>query len=126
VQWVSDVANRINAPFTVLEKERHGDRDVAVRVQDAPRLSGRMPVLLDDIISSGQTMLQAVKLLRTLSSSPPACIAVHGLFADRSDVLLQQEGARLVTSNTLPHPSNAMDVSAILADAIAQIANAII
>ena len=124
VQWVSDVASRTGAPFTVLEKIRHGDRDVEIRVSDTLRLSGRIPVLVDDIISSGQTMLQAVRLLKGVSSSPATCIAVHGLFADRADTLLQHEGARLVTSNTIPHASNAMDVSPMLADAISQMAKA--
>ncbi|HWA88770.1 MAG TPA: ribose-phosphate pyrophosphokinase [Rhizomicrobium sp.] len=119
-QWVSDVASRAGAPFTVLEKTRHGDRDVEVRLRDELAISGRVPVLVDDIVSSGRTMLAAVRLLKTLSPSPPICLAVHGLFADRSDVLLQGEGARLVTSNTVVHASNAMDVSAMLADSVVQ------
>lgn len=121
-QWVSDVACRAGAPFTVLEKIRRGDRDVEVRLKDAIQISGRVPVLVDDIISSGQTMLEAVRLLKGLSSLPPVCVAVHGLFADGADALLEGEGARLVTSNTVPHPSNAMDVSAMLAEATAQMA----
>lgn len=123
-QWVSDVAARADVPFTVLEKMRHGDRDVEVRLRDTLAISGRAPVLVDDIISSGRTMLEAVRLLKTLSPSHPVCLAVHGLFADNSDALLQAEGARLVTANTVAHASNAMDVSAMLAEAVAQYVNA--
>ncbi len=121
-QWVGDVARRAKAPFTVLEKVRHGDRDVEIRMRDTFELGSRTPVLVDDIVSSGRTMMKAVRLVKRLAQHPPVCVAVHGLFADRSDTLLQAEGARLATSNAIAHASNAIDVSGLLADAITQMA----
>ncbi|HWA04589.1 MAG TPA: ribose-phosphate pyrophosphokinase [Rhizomicrobium sp.] len=117
-QWVGDVAARAGAPYTVLEKIRSGDREVEIRLRDGAAISGRIPVLVDDIVSSGRTMLAAVRLLKSLASPQPVCLAVHGLFADRSDELLRAEGVRLVTANTVAHASNALDVSAMLADAV--------
>ena len=118
-QWVGDVAGQVGAPFTVLEKTRRGDRDVEVRIRDGHAISGRAPVLIDDIISSGQTMLKAVRLLRQTTAIAPVCVAVHGVFAQGADEMLQAEGARLVTSNSVPHPTNAIDVSALLAEGMA-------
>ena len=118
VQWVGAVAQRIGAPFGVLEKTRRGDRDVEVRLDGAIDLGGRTPVLVDDIVSSGQTMLKAVELLKLRTETAPVCVAVHGIFADGSDERLQAQGARLVTANTVPHASNAIDVSGLLADAV--------
>lgn len=118
-QWVSAVAREAQAPFTVLEKTRHGDRDVAIKVRHMERLEGHTPVLLDDIISSGKTMLEAVRHVREYSAAQPICLAVHGIFADGSDVALERAGARVVTTNTIPHPSNAIDVAHFLAGAIA-------
>ena len=69
-------------------------------------------------------MLEAVRLLRAQRWALPICIAVHGLFADEADVLLTQAGARVVTSNSVPHPSNSIDLTALLADAINQIVSA--
>lgn len=116
-QWVSAVAKDAGAPFTVLEKTRHGDRDVEITVRNVDSLHGRTPVFVDDIISTGRTMLQAVRLIASDGKVSPVCIAVHGLFADNSDVLLEQAGARVVTCNTVPHPSNEIDVWPALADA---------
>jgi hypothetical protein len=42
------------------------------------------------------------------------------LFADHSDTLLAQAGARVVTSNSIPHESNDVDVGEILANAISK------
>ena len=125
VQWVSDVAGRIDAPFTVLSKTRLGDRDIEVRLTDEIDIAGRTPILVDDIVSSGATMLKAVQRVKTLSRHQPVCVAAHGLFADGSDRQIQDAGVRLVTSNSVPHASNAMDVSGMLSDAIAQMAETI-
>ncbi len=63
-------------------------------------------------------MIQAVRLLRERTAQTPVCVAVHGLFADRCDELLREAGARVVTTNTVVHASNAIDVAPLLADAI--------
>lgn len=114
-QWVAHVAADAGASFTVLRKIRRGDRDVEVSVKHLDRLAGRTPVLVDDIISSGHTMLEAVRHVREHTSAAPICIGVHGIFADKSDALLESAGVRIVTTNTVPHASNAIDVSELLA-----------
>lgn len=124
LQWVCEVGRVADAPFTVLQKARHGDRIVETKLHDLVDLTDRTPVLVDDIVSSGETMLEALCIVKSLSPHQPVCVAVHGIFADQSDVRLQAEGAYLVTSNTIAHPSNAIDVSGLLANAIAQIAAA--
>jgi ribose-phosphate pyrophosphokinase len=121
-QWVAAVAHEAGAPYSVLEKVRHGDRDVEIKLKDLEGQIDRTPVLVDDIISSGRTMLEAVRLLTARGWAPPICIAVHGLFADNSDVLVAQAGARVITSNSVPHPTNAIDVEKLLATAINELA----
>jgi ribose-phosphate pyrophosphokinase len=117
-QWVAAVAQEADAPYSVLEKTRHGDRNVEIKLRDLRPWQGRTPILVDDIISSGHTMLEAIRLLVTQGWKAPVCIAVHGLFADRADVLLAQAGARVVTSNTVPHVSNNIDLTDQLAAVI--------
>jgi ribose-phosphate pyrophosphokinase len=120
-QWVSDVARDAGAPYSVLEKVRRGDRDVQISIRDMQHLEGRAVVLVDDIISSGCTMLEAVRIVVPPSAPRPICIAVHGLFADQSDRLLAEAGARIVTSNSVPHQTNDIDVGKIVADAIKEL-----
>ena len=117
-QWVFEVAKDAGAPYTVLEKVRHGDRDVEIVIKNRDHLVGRTPVLVDDIISTGRTMLEAVRLVAAAGQTQPVCIGVHGIFADRADELLVQAGARVVTSNSIPHQTNEIDLVDILADAV--------
>jgi ribose-phosphate pyrophosphokinase len=122
-QWVSAVAKDAGAPYSVLEKVRHGDHNVTITLKDMHAWAGHTPVLVDDIISSGRTMIEAVRLLTGEGWPPPVCLAVHGIFADQSDRLLAEAGARVVTANTVPHASNALDVSMLIGGALAELAD---
>ena len=121
-QWVAAVAKEVGAPYSVLEKVRRGDRDVQITLKDLNIWKGRTPVLVDDIISSGRTMIEAVHLLTANGWTAPICLAVHGIFADSSDEALLASGAQLVTSNTLPHSTNRLDVSQLLTSALIEMA----
>jgi ribose-phosphate pyrophosphokinase len=121
-QWVREVAEAVPCPFVVLDKVRRGDRDVSVSdVPDAGEWRERTPVLVDDIISSAGTMAETVRRCMAAGLSAPICIGVHGVFAEGGFELLRTSGAaRIVTSNTIPHPSNGIDVSGALAAELAR------
>ena len=121
-QWVADVASRADAPHIVLRKVRHGDRDVEISVPDVDRWRERTPVLVDDIISTARTMIETLSHLRRAGMPGAVCIGVHGLFAEESDkALLAAGAARVITTNTLAHASNAIDVGGLLADGVGRL-----
>lgn len=111
-QWAGPVARALDAPLVVLSKERRGDREVEVSLPDTGAVSGRTPVLVDDIVSSGHTLLESLAALRRVGARPAICIAVHGLFAEDADrQLLQAGAARIVSTNSVAHATNAIDIS---------------
>lgn len=115
-QWVSDVAARAGAPYTILTKTRHGDRHVEVSVPDIDHYKDHTPVLVDDIISTARTMIETVKHLKAVGMNPPVCIGVHAVFAGDGYEALKAAGAvNIVTCNTILHPSNEIDLSRLLA-----------
>lgn len=117
-QWVADIAARSGMPWQVLAKERHGDYDVRVSLPDPAAVAGRTPVLVDDIVSSGHTILETLAHLRQLSLPPPLLVAIHPVFAGDAYDRLQGAGlARIVSTDTIPHPSNAIALGADLAAA---------
>ena len=119
-QWVRAVAADARAPYVVLEKTRHGDRDVEIKFPDLEQWRGRTPVLVDDIISSGRTMEVAIRQLIALGFAAPVVLGVHGVFADDAFERLQAAGAaRIVTTNSVPHSSSAVDLSDVMTRAIA-------
>lgn len=122
-QWVRDVATRLGAPFVVASKERHGDRDVQVTLANIARWKGHTPVLVDDIISSGRTMIGALQSLEPGTSPAPVCIGVHGIFAPGAMEGLRAAGAgRIVTCNTIDSATSLIDISEDIAAVIAKLA----
>jgi ribose-phosphate pyrophosphokinase len=117
-QWVAAVADRCGAPYLILEKTRRGDRDVSVSAPDHT-WNGHTPVVIDDIVSTGRTMIEATKQLRAAGSAAPMCIAIHAVFADAVLDDLVAAGARgIITCNTIPHVSNRICVAGSIADAL--------
>jgi ribose-phosphate pyrophosphokinase len=118
-QWVSAVANAAGTPFTTLEKTRHGDRDVEIKIKNLERWRDRRPVLVDDIISTGRTMEVAIKQLVALGFAAPIVLGVHGLFVDDAFPRLKAAGAsQIVSTNSVPHPASEIDITDVLEGAI--------
>tara|TARA_Y100001933_G_scaffold257645_1_gene304378 strand:+ start:1982 stop:2917 length:936 start_codon:yes stop_codon:yes gene_type:complete len=121
-QWVGEVAGLAGAPFLVLSKTRHGDRDVEIEVPPLDRWQGCTPVLVDDIVSTAATMIETVTHLRRAGYPAPVCVGVHGLFVADAHAALEQAGAAtVVTSNTVPHASNRIDLTARIAEAVEEL-----
>jgi ribose-phosphate pyrophosphokinase len=79
-------------------------------------------VLVDDIVSSGRTLIETIGHLRRAGFSAPVCVAVHGIFAEDAYRELRAAGAAgIVTTNTVFHESNAIDVVPLLAEAVRQL-----
>lgn len=116
-QWVGSVAQAAGVPSLVLEKARRGDREVEISVPDVAGWRDRTPVLIDDVISTGRTMIETVKHLKRAGMSPAVCLAVHGLFAGSAyEDLLAAGAGRIITSNTMLHTTNAIDICGLLAE----------
>ncbi|MDP3244621.1 MAG: ribose-phosphate pyrophosphokinase [bacterium] len=115
-QWVSEVAQNAGIPFTILQKLRFSDRDVEVSVPKIEKYKDATPVLVDDIISTARTMIETVGHLKKAGMKAPVCIGIHAVFSGNAYQELLDSGVeRIVTCNTIPHPSNAIDLSDIIA-----------
>lgn len=117
-QWVEAVAAACGASFAILQKQRLGDREIRTIPPQYLRLDGVTPVVLDDIISSGKTMLETLRLLPSLTPRPPIAMAVHGIFAEGARAAILATGARLVTTNSVPAADGAIDLSALIAQSL--------
>lgn len=118
-QWVRAVAADAGVPSIILEKIRHGDRDVEITFPDLEGWRGRTPVLVDDIISSGRTMEVALRHLNELGFATSVCLGIHAVFAgDAFERLMAAGASRIVCANTVPHPSGTIDVSDVVAEAM--------
>ncbi|MHB8911350.1 MAG: phosphoribosyltransferase family protein, partial [Lysobacter sp.] len=121
-QWVSEIAGRAGVPYQVLNKIRRGDRDVEVSLPDLDAARGRTPVIVDDIVASGRTAIETLQQLKRLGLPPAVCVAIHAVFAqDAYEQLLAAGAARVVSTDSIAHPSNRISIVALLAQASADL-----
>jgi ribose-phosphate pyrophosphokinase len=106
-QWVSAAAAAASAHHVVLKKVRKGDRSVEIIWPDM-EAAGRTAVVVDDIASSGETLLAVAQGLTARGLSRPVCALTHALFDAETGARLNRAFARVVSTDTVAHPSNAI------------------
>jgi ribose-phosphate pyrophosphokinase len=117
--WVRDLAGRLGLAHTVAQKIRSGDRAVEIGFAEAGRLAGRPVLLVDDIVSSGGTLIACAKALTAAGATTIDAVITHALFAPEMATAFADAGIRSVRStSSVPHPSNAIPLDDILATAL--------
>jgi ribose-phosphate pyrophosphokinase len=118
--WLERLAAQGGGDYRVGKKQRRGDADVALQLPPLPRGVAHA-VLIDDIASTGATLVAAARALHRAGVSMVDALVVHALFAEGAYEALQQAGiAHVVSTDTIPHPTNRIGVAALLAQALAE------
>ena len=117
--WVSDLATRLGLNHAVARKTRRSDRSVEIAFADPKLFAGRPALLVDDIVSSGGTLMTCAKALQAAGATTVDAVVTHALFAPELVRTLFESGIRSVKStDSVPHPTNAIALDGILADAL--------
>ncbi|TPQ32476.1 phosphoribosylpyrophosphate synthetase [Bradyrhizobium guangdongense] len=117
--WVSDLASRLGLQHMVARKTRRGDRSVDIAFTDRDRIAGRPALLVDDIVSSGGTLMVAARTLTALGASRVDAVVTHALFPPEMVKTFADAGIRSIRStDSVPHPTNAIALDAVLAAAL--------
>ena len=68
-----------------------------------------------DSASSGRTLIEAARQFPAMGLPRPICAVVHALFAGDAFALLSEVAARVVSTDTVAHASNAVSVAPLIA-----------
>jgi ribose-phosphate pyrophosphokinase len=69
-------------------------------------------------------MITAAAGLRERGFAAPWCVAVHAVFAGDARRELEAAGCRAIaTTDTIPHPTNAIATAPLVAEAVARLAS---
>ena len=115
-QWVKGIAHSAGAPWTTFRKERRSDRDVQLAAPSLEQWRDLTPVLVDDIVSSGATMVEGAKLLRNAGLPSPYCVAVHALFDEATGLRIQSLAKAFLTTDTVPNMYSHFRVAPLIVD----------
>lgn len=100
-------------------KVRRGDQDVSVALPDGTDLAGRTVLFVDDIISSGGTLLDAAKVAYRHGAARVLAATVHAVFPTERMEIFKAAGIELVVSaDGIAHPTNAIGLSDLITDCL--------
>ena len=117
-QWAQKIAENQGYSYVVAEKTRHGDRAVDIVLPDF-NIEDRNVVVIDDVASTGQTIISAVQQLRDHGVTNIFCAVTHALFVGDSYEELLATGVKAVWStDSVTHPSNCISLASLIADAM--------
>jgi len=117
-QWAEAIARKIHLHAVVLKKKRYTSRHVRIKVKKGTDFKGKNVVIVDDIISTGHTMIEPIKQIKRMGAKKIYCIGVHGLFVEGALKRLKKLGATVITTNTIPNPAAKIDLSGEIAKAL--------
>lgn len=121
---VRAVADKTGCDWMCLSKVRSADRSVSISKQEAiETASGRKVVLLDDVCSSGTTLMEASRLLHAAGAASVEALVVHALHDAAAIAALEKAGvSRLRSTDSILHPSNSATLAPLLAAAVRDLA----
>lgn len=117
-QWVAAAATAGGLAWAVARKTRRGDHEVEIDLPGRD-VTGCAAVLLDDVASTGTTLLRAAEGLRAAGAASVDVAVTHGLFVGDAVARLRAAGVgRIWSTDTVPHATNAIAVQGLLAEAL--------
>lgn len=117
-QWVRVAAAAHGLDHGVCHKARHGDHDVDVTLPQID-VRGRAVVLVDDVASTGRTLVSAAHAVFAQGAASVDVAVTHGLFVGDAIAQVRAAGVhRIWSSDSVPHASNAVAVAPLLAAAL--------
>ena len=118
LQWVAAAGRAHGLEHAVCRKQRLGDREVRVCLPALP-LAGRAVVLMDDVASTGRTLVEATLACLAAGAASVDVAVTHALFVDDALAQLRMAGVRHVWStDAVPHETSVVALAPLLADAV--------
>ncbi len=113
-KWAQHIAEMIGCDFTILRKTRHSSTKVTIHFEKKIDPKTKNLVIIDDMISTGNTIIETVKALRKQGIHKITVFAVHGIFVKNALARFKQAKIPVLTTNTLPSPKAKIDISTLL------------
>ncbi len=95
-------AKRLNSSLAIVFKRRP-EPDIAEVTDIVGDVSGKIAVVVDDMISTGGTLAKAAEAIKARGATQVYTVASHGIFAgDAVRVLEESEIEKIIVTNTIP------------------------
>ena len=113
-QWAEVIAKHVGCGSTCLSKKRFSSRRVTSKMVKDIEIKGKNVVIVDDIISTGHTVIEAAKMAKKQGAKSVTAIAVHGLFAENAISKMKKHVNHIYTTNTIENKTNKIDIMPLI------------
>jgi ribose-phosphate pyrophosphokinase len=121
---IAAVAAATGFPSAVAMKRRRNDTAVDLVIPDGCDIAGRHAVIVDDMIATGGTLIAAIRAARERGAASVEALVCHALPSARVGALTASGLSRLRSTDSVPHPSNAITLAPLLAEAVRKLSAA--
>ena len=112
-------ANLLKTDFIALKKHRDRKTGKVNILSDRVNVKNRDLVLVDDMISTGGSIVKATQFLKKQKCRRVFVACTHALLVNDAAKKIKKAGvAQIVSTNTIPGESAKVDVSRVIADAL--------
>ncbi len=115
-----EFADKFGSDFIALKKQR--DRKtgkVQIKTGGLDEVIGRDLILVDDMISTGASIIKATEFLKKQKCNRVFVTCTHALLMNDAEKKIRKAGVtRIISANTIPGNSSIVDVSSTIAKAI--------
>jgi len=109
-------SGKVNTPYIVLEKHCFGDTEVEIS-GSIPK--GTTAVIVDDIISTGGTIVEAAEKLKEHGFTSIHVCVTHALLVQDAEAKIFQAGVKsLIATDTVINPYMRVSVAKIIGEAL--------
>lgn len=124
VQRAEDFRRRARGSLAIISKQ-HPGADATEMVEMVGDVDGKTAVIVDDMISTGGTLVEGARLLQERGAARILVCATHGIFAgDAIDMIERSAIDEVMVTDTIPLPDHGkgrvrvVSVAPLLAEAI--------
>ena len=115
-----EFANKFESEYIALEKKR--DRKtgkVQIKTKNVDEVAGRDIILVDDMISTGGSIINATQFLKKQKCKRVYVVCTHALLMNGAEKKIKNSGVTsIISTNTIPGKTSVVDVSNTIAKAI--------
>ena len=112
-------AGLLNTDFVALKKSRNRKTGKVQIKSSKVDVRGRDLLLVDDIISTGGSIIKATQFLKKQRCKRVFVACTHGLFVGDAESKIKKAGvSQIISTNTIPRTTSKVDISTVIAESI--------
>lgn len=118
INLVKSTAQSIGIDYDYLEKTRYSGDTVTIKTKEIDVMDKDV-ILLDDMIATGGTMSESIKLLKSQGANDVYLSCVHPVFAKNAILRLYNSGVKeIIATDTLEKIQSVVTIAPIISSAI--------